>query len=64
MDEIKYTRRENVSYCVNSDIVNDFEKYLNMNGIPVHAYFNSTDKTFIIDKKYADKVDEFFKQNN
>ncbi|WP_048046487.1 hypothetical protein [Methanosarcina mazei] len=62
MDEIKYVGKENVSYCVNGDIADDFEEYLNMNKIPVHASVNGTDKTFIVDKKHADEADEFFKQ--
>ncbi|MEL7664103.1 MAG: hypothetical protein AAGU10_08240 [Methanosarcina mazei] len=47
---------------MNNEIANEFEKYLRISEIPLHAVIISPNvsTTFIVEKKYADKADEFF----
>lgn len=54
------TKNENVSYTLKDEIANEFEKYLRINGILSYVIVKERDTVFIVDKKHADKADEFF----
>ena len=56
------TRKDTISYYLDSEIADEFEKHLQANAILSYASMENpgASRTIVIEKKYADRADKFF----